>query len=222
MPGEKMSTFIQKKTDVEDAQASMTFRPGQFRRPPFQLQEKNIYLIGLRGSGKSTVGQALAQELGCAFVDTDQVVVESCKQSIEAMVVDQGWKFFREQEKKALAQVAILPGKVIATGGGMILDAENRALMGQTGVCFYLAADVALLVERVQKDTQVQRPALTNMTLHEEMVSLLVEREPLYMATMDHLLQAHRQVTELVDDILVALELKEWDFSQKERILDRY
>lgn len=217
-----MSTFIQKKTDVEDAQASMTFRPGQFRRPPFQLQEKNIYLIGLRGSGKSTVGQALAQELGCAFVDTDQVVVESCKQSIEAMVVDQGWKFFREQEKKALAQVAILPGKVIATGGGMILDAENRALMGQTGVCFYLAADVALLVERVQKDTQVQRPALTNMTLHEEMVSLLVEREPLYMATMDHLLQAHRQVTELVDDILVALELKEWDFSEKERIMDRY
>ena len=217
-----MSTFIQKKTDVEDAQASMTFRPGQFRRPPFQLQEKNIYLLGLRGSGKSTVGQALAQELGCAFVDTDQVVVESCKQSIEAMVVDQGWKFFREQEKKALAQVAILPGKVIATGGGMILDAENRALMGQTGVCFYLAADVALLVERVQKDTQVQRPALTNMTLHEEMVSLLVEREPLYMATMDHLLQAHRQVTELVDDILVALELKEWDFSQKERIMDRY
>lgn len=217
-----MSTFIQKKTDVEDAQASMTFRPGQFRRPPFQLQEKNIYLIGLRGSGKSTVGQALAQELGCAFVDTDQVVVESCKQSIEAMVADQGWEFFREQEKKALAQVAILPGKVIATGGGMILDAENRALMGQTGVCFYLAADVALLVERVQKDTQVQRPALTNMTLHEEMVSLLVEREPLYMATMDHLLQAHRQVTELVDDILVALELKEWDFSQKERILDRY
>lgn len=217
-----MSTFIQKKTDVEDAQASMTFRPGQFRRPPFQLQEKNIYLLGLRGSGKSTVGQALAQELGCAFVDTDQVVVESCKQSIEAMVADQGWEFFREQEKKALAQVAILPGKVIATGGGMILDAENRALMGQTGVCFYLAADVALLVERVQKDTQVQRPALTNMTLHEEMVSLLVEREPLYMATMDHLLQAHRQVTELVDDILVALELKEWDFSEKERILDRY
>jgi shikimate kinase len=222
MPGEKMSTFIQKKTDVEDAQASMTIRPGQFRRPPFQLQEKNIYLIGLRGSGKSTVGQALAQELGCAFVDTDQVVVESCKQSIEAMVADQGWEFFREQEKKALAQVAILPGKVIATGGGMILDAENRALMGQTGVCFYLAADVALLVERVQKDTQVQRPALTNMTLHEEMVSLLVEREPLYMATMDHLLQAHRQVTELVDDILVALELKEWDFSEKERIMDRY
>lgn len=217
-----MSTFIQKKTDVEDAQASMTFRPGQFRRPPFQLQEKNIYLLGLRGSGKSTVGQALAQELGCAFVDTDQVVVESCKQSIEAMVADQGWEFFREQEKKALAQVAILPGKVIATGGGMILDAENRALMGQTGVCFYLAADVALLVERVQKDTQVQRPALTNMTLHEEMVSLLVEREPLYMATMDHLLQAHRQVTELVDDILVALELKEWDFSEKERIMDRY
>lgn len=217
-----MSTFIQKKTDVEDAQASMTFRPGQFRRPPFQLQEKNIYLIGLRGSGKSTVGQALAQELGCAFVDTDQVVVESCKQSIEAMVVDQGWKFFREQEKKALAQVAILPGKVIATGGGMILDAENRALMGQTGVCFYLAADVTLLVDRVQKDTQVQRPALTAMPLHEEMVSLLVEREPLYMATMDHLLQAHRQVTELVDDILVALELKEWDFSEKERIMDRY
>lgn len=218
-----MTTFIQKKTDVEDASASMTFRPGQFQRSPFSLEQKNIYLLGLRGSGKTTVGQALAKNLECAFVDTDQVVMDDSGQSIETMVAAQGWEFFRDQEKKALVKAAVLPGKVIATGGGMVLAAENRELMGKTGVCFYLAADVALLEERLMNDPQaLQRPALTSMTLKEEVVSLLVEREPLYMATMDHLLQAHRQIGELVDDILVALELKGWDYSQKERIMDRY
>lgn len=218
-----MTKFIQKKTDIEDADALMTFRTGQFKRAPFSLEQKNIYLIGLRASGKTTVGQALAKELNCPFMDTDQMVEVKVGQSIEAMVSEHGWDYFRDQEKEILVQAAQLPGKVVATGGGLVLMAENRDLMSKTGVCFYLAADVDLLLNRLQNDPQAkQRPALTAMTLRDEVVALMVEREPLYMATMDHLLQAHRNVSQLVDDILVALELKEWDYLQKERILDRY
>ena len=69
-----MTTFIKKKVEVEDEEARMTFRPGQFKRASFSLDSKNIYLLGMRASGKTTVGKALAQALGCVFVDTDALV----------------------------------------------------------------------------------------------------------------------------------------------------
>jgi shikimate kinase len=218
-----MTTFIKKKVEIEDEGVSMTFRPGQFKRAPFSLREKNIYLLGLRASGKTTVGRALARALDCACVDTDAMVVEAAGRSIEAIVAGEGWDGFRRLESAALARAAELPGKVVATGGGIVLDPANRDLMYRTGVSFYLAADAALLVGRLARDPNAaQRPALTPLELHDEVAAVMSEREPLYMASMDHMLQAHRSVEELVDDILVALGLKDWDYSEKERVLDRY
>jgi shikimate kinase len=218
-----MTTFINKKIEVEEGEVRMTFRPGQFKRAPFSLAEKNIYLLGMRGSGKTTVGAALAAALGCSCLDTDALVVEAAGKTIEAIVADAGWDEFRRLETEALARAAELPGKVVATGGGIVLSQANRDLMYRTGVSFYLAADAALLIGRLLRDTNAaQRPALTPLDLHDEVAAVMAEREPLYMAGMDHMLQAHRSVDELVDDILVALGLKEWDFSEKERVLDRY
>lgn len=218
-----MTTFIKKKTEIEEPGATMTFRPGQFKRAPFSLTERNIYLLGMRGSGKTTVGAALAAVLGCSCLDTDALVVEAAGKTIEAIVADAGWDEFRRLETEALARAAELPGKVVATGGGIVLSQANRDLMYRTGVSFYLAADAALLIGRLLRDSNAaQRPALTPLDLHDEVAAVMAEREPLYMAGMDHMLQAHRGVDELVDDILVALGLKEWDFSEKERVLDRY
>lgn len=218
-----MTTFIQKKVEIEEEGDTMTFRPGQFKRAPFSLGEKNIYLIGMRASGKTTVGRALAQTLGCACVDTDAMVVEAAGRTIEDIVSADGWDEFRRLESEALARAAELPGKVVATGGGMVLSQVNRDLMYRTGVSFYLAADAALLVARLARDPEAaQRPALTPLAFHDEIVAVMTEREPLYMASMDHMLQAHRSVEELVDDILVDLGLKDWDYTEKERVLDRY
>jgi shikimate kinase len=218
-----MTTFIRKKVEVDEAGASMTFRPGQFKREPFSLAGRNIYLIGMRASGKTTVGQALAGGLGCGGVDTDAMVAVSAGRSIEDIVAADGWDVFRRLESEALARAAELPGKVVATGGGIVLARSNRDLMYRTGVSFYLAADAALLTGRLARDPNAtQRPALTPMALHDEVAAVMTEREPLYMASMDHMLQAHRGVEELVDDILVDLGLKEWDYSEKERVLDRY
>ena len=218
-----MTEFIRKKVDIEDEGATMTFRPGQFKRAPFSLEARNIYLIGMRASGKTTVGRALAQALGCACVDTDALVVEAAGRTIDAIVAAEGWDGFRRLESEALARAAGLPGKVVATGGGIVLSQANRDLMYRTGVSFYLAADAALLVARLARDPgAAQRPALTPLGLHDEVAAVMTEREPLYMASMDHMLQAHRSVEELVDDILVDLGLKEWDYTEKERVLDRY
>jgi shikimate kinase len=218
-----MTTFIKKKIDIEDDGATMTFRPGQFRREPFSLDKRNIFLLGLRASGKTTVGQALAAALGCSCLDTDAMVVAEAGRSIETIVAEEGWERFRELEALALARAAELPGKVVATGGGIVLAQANRDLMARSGVSFYLAADAGLLVGRLLRDpNSAQRPALTALALHDEIAQVMTEREPLYMASMDHMLQAHRGVDDLVDDILVALGLKEWDYSEKERVLDRY
>lgn len=218
-----MTEFIKKKVEIEDENASMTFRPGQFKREPFSLQNKNIYLLGMRASGKTTVGKALAEALGCPFVDTDAMVVAKAGQNIDAIVAAEGWDGFRSLEEKALATTAELPGKVVSTGGGIVLSQANRDLMYRTGVSFYLAADAALLISRMLCDPNAaQRPALTPLALHDEVAAVMSEREALYMAGMDHMLQAHRSVEELVADVLVALGLKEWDYSEQERVLDRY
>lgn len=219
-----MTTFIRKKVEVEDRDARLVFRPGQFRREPFSLAARNIYLTGLRASGKTTLGKALAKALGCGFVDTDGLVVDAAGCTIDRLVADKGWEYFRELEKQALVQAAVLPGKVVATGGGIVLAPENRELMNSTGVVFYLAADAALMAKRLMADpnTLTQRPALTTLDLHDEIATLMTEREPLYMSTMDHMLQAHREVEILVNDLLVALDLKEWDYEDRERIMDRY
>lgn len=218
-----MTTFIKKKIEVDSAEASMSFSRGQFKKQPFSLENKNIFLLGLRGSGKTTLARALALALNCSWVDTDTLVEQNAGQSIAEIVAARGWDFFRTLEEQALLQAVALPGKVVATGGGSILAAANRALMGAQGVCFYLAADAALLTGRILSDNNpALRPPLTGLDLHDEIVQTMVEREPLYMATMDHLLQANRSIEDLVDDILVALGLKEWDFSQKTVLMDRY
>ena len=218
-----MTTFIKKKVDVEDEGARMTFRPGQFKRAAFSLDSKNIYLLGMRASGKTTVGKALAQTLGCAFVDTDALVADEAGQTIDAIVAAQGWEGFRRMEEEALLKASALPGKVVSTGGGIVLSAANRDLMYRTGVSFYLAADAGLLIGRMLRDPNAtQRPSLTALDLHDEVAAVMSDREPLYMASMDHMLQANRSVEELVEDVLVALGLKEWDYSEKERVLDRY
>jgi shikimate kinase len=218
-----MTTFIKKKVDVEDAGASMTFKSGQFSKSRFSLETRNIYLVGMRGSGKTTLGQALAAALDCAFVDTDAVLVRDAGQTIDEIVTAHGWDHFRTLEEQTLAKVCGMPGKVVATGGGIILSAANRELMGKTGVSFYLAADAALLTGRILRDANpAQRPALTGLALHDEVAQVMSEREPLYMASMDHMLQANRGVDELVDDVLVDLGLKEWDYSEKVRLMDRY
>jgi shikimate kinase len=138
-------------------------------------------------------------------------------------VSEQGWDAFRNLEAAALARAAELPGKVVSTGGGIVLSKANRDLMYRSGISFYLAADAGLLIARILRDPNAaQRPALTPLALHEEVAAVMSDREALYMAGMDHMLQAHRSVEDLVEDALVALGLKEWDYSEKERVLDRY
>ncbi len=143
-----------------------------------------IFLIGYRCTGKTTVGKALAAKLGFGFIDTDEQIRFQAKSSISALVEARGWERFRQTEKQVLLQTIHLHNQVISTGGGIILDEENRRYLHDNGTCIWLNADPDIIVQRMKTDanTPGSRPALTDMDLEQETRTLLDLRNPLYEA----------------------------------------
>src|SRR5688500_8083262 len=139
----------------------------------------NIFLVGMMGAGKTTVGRALAQRLRRRFVDTDKVLVERCGVPIATIFEIEGEDGFRRREAGVLDEVSREAGLVIATGGGAILLAENRALMRSRGTVIYLRARLESLWERTRHDAS--RPLLATADPRGTLDSLLQAREPLYL-----------------------------------------
>lgn len=150
----------------------------------------SVFLIGPRCSGKTTVGRILAERLGFVLCDTDALILESGGESVAGIVQREGWEGFREREARALA-AAVGPGRVIATGGGMVLRAENRLLMRQSGLVCYLAAPLDCLCARMARGGQRgKRPSLTGADAVDEMARILAEREALYRECAHHSVDA--------------------------------
>jgi shikimate kinase len=145
-----------------------------------------LLLIGYRGSGKSTVGRLLAERLGWTFVDADDVLEARAGKSIREIFATEREKAFRDSESAILAELCGQTDRVIATGGGVVLREENRALLRKHGFVAWLTADAATLWARIQADatTAARRPALTTGGLA-EVEHLLAIRTPLYRACAD-------------------------------------
>lgn len=161
-----------------------------------------LFLIGPRGSGKSLAAARLAETFSCRVRDTDQMVVQAHGGSIADIVAEKGWNAFRAMEKAALIQAAAqmagdarAPGivslGVIATGGGIVLDAENRRLMRETGIVAYLSSPAEVLIARLAAlPEDPSRPPLSPLAMTDEVRAVLQEREPLYRETAHHVIDA--------------------------------
>lgn len=203
-----MVRFIRQKYEVQEAEARKTYTHGQAREA-FKPGQQNIFLIGLRGSGKTTLAQALAAKLGLDFLDMDLLLQQRLGKSIADFVQENGWQEFRRQESRLLQEICSKNGQVVATGGGCVLWAENRQLLSEQGTVFYLMADVALLASRLQADPQQeQRPRFTSSSLEKELAQSLQEREELYMQCLDYILPAEHEVQDLVQETLQMLGLE--------------
>ena len=147
----------------------------------------NIYLIGYRCTGKSSVGKSLAKILGWSFLDADVELVKEYKITISEIVATEGWKSFRKKEKHILKRLGSLDKHVIATGGGAILDEENVKNMKKSGVSIWLRATPETVKDRILKDetTEDSRPSLTSKGLMEEIEETLIYRNPFYEKAMD-------------------------------------
>ena len=148
----------------------------------------NIYLIGYRCTGKTSVGRMLAERLGWRFVDTDQYIVEKSGQSISQMVADHGWSHFRQKEKQALTELNNYDQLVLATGGGIILDPANLAILKDNkNFVIWLQAGAETIYHRMKGDEQSDalRPALTESPLFHEIQETLAERRFYYESAAD-------------------------------------
>jgi len=171
----------------------------------------NLFLIGYRCTGKTSVGEVLARQLGWRFVDIDRLVVESAGVSIVRMVVDHGWPFFREQERQALVSVSTGDRKVVATGGGIVLDERNISTMKQSGRIVWLTASEKTILTRQLGDsaTVESRPSLTRQGLAAEITSVLAERRPIYEKAADRVIATdQRTIAATCKRIIAAMGLQ--------------
>lgn len=145
-----------------------------------------IFLIGYRGTGKTTVGRLLAARLGWAFADADAELEARAGCTIAEIFRAEGEPGFRDREAAVLADLAELPDHVVATGGGVVLRAANRGLLKASGFVAWLHAPADVLLRRIEADptTAARRPNLVAGGLA-EIVALLAVREPLYRGLAD-------------------------------------
>lgn len=130
------------------------------------------------GSGKSTVGRAVAERLALRYADCDKAIELRAGRSIAALFERDGEAAFRELEADVLRELVSAPGTLLATGGGVVLRAENRELLRRRTRCVYLRASHELLWRRLRRDHR--RPLLRVADPEARLREMLAERQPLY------------------------------------------
>jgi shikimate kinase len=143
----------------------------------------NIFLIGPMGAGKSTIGRLLAAELHLPFCDTDKAIEDRCGADIPWIFDVEGEAGFRARESSMLAELSEDNGLVLATGGGIILLADNRKMLRSRGFVVYLRASVDQQTARTSKDKN--RPLLQSGEPREVLEQLMSVRDPLYTEVAD-------------------------------------
>ena len=138
----------------------------------------NIFLIGLMGAGKTSVGKLLARRLGKAFFDSDHEIERVTGVQIPLIFEIEGEAGFRARESKMLHELAKTPNIVLATGGGAVLTAQNRRILSELGTVVYLRASPQDLWSRTRHDRN--RPLLQTSDPLAKLTELFQERDPLY------------------------------------------
>ncbi len=143
----------------------------------------NIYLIGLMGVGKTTIGKQVAKALQRPFFDSDKVIEECMGVDIPTIFSYEGEEGFRMREQAVIKDLTSLSGIVMATGGGSVIKPENREALKNSGFVVYLHCSIDKILYRTRHDTQ--RPLLRTDNPRQRLQTLLAQREPLYMECAD-------------------------------------
>jgi shikimate kinase len=138
----------------------------------------NIYLVGLMGAGKTSVGRFLAKRLGKTFYDCDHEIEKRTGVKIPVIFDIEGEQGFRARESAVLRELTALDDIVLATGGGAVVNAENRRQLAANGTVVYLRASPTDLWQRTRNDRN--RPLLQTADPHAKLEQLFAERDPLY------------------------------------------
>lgn len=142
------------------------------------LGRRSLVLVGLMGSGKTSVGRRLATTIGLDFIDADEEIEKAAGKTISDIFAEHGEPYFRDGERRVIARVLGGGPQVLATGGGAFMNAETRANIERTGISIWLKADLPVLMRRVMK--RDNRPLLKTPDPEARMRELMLERHPVY------------------------------------------
>ena len=163
-------------------------------------QPKNIFLVGPMGAGKSAVGRHLARSLHLNFVDSDDEVEARTGVDIAFIFEKEGDEGFRKREAAAIDDLTKMYNVVLATGGGAVMDADNRSHLGGRGLVVYLYTSVDQQVARTKKGRE--RPLLEGGNRREILEELLAKRDPLYREIADLIVETDgRKVHSVANEI---------------------
>ena len=163
----------------------------------------NIFIVGPMGSGKSTVGKIISDELFLDFFDTDEEIEIRTGASIDWIFDLEGESGFRKRESEMLSEMVKKNSVVLSTGGGIVLDSSNRELLSSRGTVFYLSTPISVQVERTAKDKD--RPLLKNGDPTKILSKLHDERKELYKSVSDHIIQTENKSSQEVATEIIKL-----------------
>ena len=161
---------------------------------------KNIVLIGLMGSGKTTIGKKLAEKLNMNFLDTDELIAIKAQKSIKLIFEEEGELFFRDLESEVIESVSKQENIVISTGGGAVLKEENINNLKKNGVLFHLFAPAEELFERIKDDTE--RPLINTANPIETLKIIQANREIFYGQADFKVNTGEKKAEETADEII--------------------
>jgi shikimate kinase len=169
------------------------------------ISKRNVFLIGPMGSGKTAVGRALAKALDLEFVDSDAEIEHRTGVDIAFIFEKEGEAGFRQRERDVIADLTLRDGIVLATGGGAIVEPDNRCNLAARGCVVYLETSVAQQLERTRHGKH--RPLLVTEDPRTKLEDLLRVREPLYREIADIVVRTDgRRVQLLTDEVMRLLE----------------
>ena len=162
----------------------------------------NIVLIGFMGSGKTTVGQLLAQTLGYTFADTDQLIEEGESMTIQEIFAQNGEGYFRQLETLIMEEVSGTMNQTeISVGGGLPMTLNNHKYLKKCGKVIYLKVSEQTVIDRLKGDTS--RPILSGEDATEMIYKLLALRDPTYRTLADRIIETDQlSVEEIVQKII--------------------
>jgi shikimate kinase len=160
---------------------------------------KNIYLVGFMGTGKSTVGKALAKVLNKEFKDLDELIEEREKRKIVEIFEQFGEQYFREVETAVVREISERENLVIATGGGVVVNEENFSLLKKSGTLITLVASPEAIYERI-KDS-IERPLLNVENPLDTIKRMLFERAYYYIKSDFIVDTTEREIDDIISEI---------------------
>ena len=164
-------------------------------------ENKNIILVGLMGSGKTTIGKQLSKSLERKFLDTDHAIEEKTGVDVSTIFELEGEEGFRSREHNFLKDLKGSQKLVIATGGGIVISIKNRDLLKKLGCVVYLRSNIKDLVSRLKDDKT--RPLIQNVNLSQKINDLFNERDPLYSSVANYIIETkNKKINDIKKEIL--------------------